>query len=85
MRLGLRVTPNVVGKNVNEAAALLIAAGFRSPVPWQVDPAARGEPCSVARQEPPAGAAFAAGAEARLFLVPGNCGGSSGSGKKDKD
>ncbi|MDP9251603.1 MAG: serine/threonine-protein kinase, partial [Chloroflexota bacterium] len=51
-----RVAPNVVGKDVDEAARLLIAAGYRSPVPWQVDPLARGTPCGVARQEPPAGA-----------------------------
>jgi tRNA A-37 threonylcarbamoyl transferase component Bud32 len=81
-----RVAPNVVGKNLSEAANQLIAAGFRSPVPWQVDPLARGPACSVVRQEPPAGTAFAAGAEARLFLVGNNCGGGSGnSGKKDKD
>lgn len=78
-----RLVPNVIGKNVNEAANLLIAAGFKSPVPWQVDPAARGPACSVVRQEPSAGAPYAAGAEARLFLAPGNCGGNSG--KKDKD
>jgi hypothetical protein len=81
-----RVAPNVVGKNLNQAANELIAAGFRSPVPWQVDPLARGPACSVVRQEPPAGTAIAAGAEARLFLVGNNCGGGSGnSGKKDKD
>jgi beta-lactam-binding protein with PASTA domain len=80
-----RVTPNVVGKSLNEAANQLIAAGFRQPVPWQVDPAARGPACSVVRQEPPAGTAFATGAEARLFLVGNNCGGSGNSGRKDKD
>lgn len=82
---GARVTPNVVGKSLSEAANLLIAAGFRSPIPWQVDPAARGQACSVVRQEPAANTAYAAGAEARLFLAPGNCGGggSSGNGKKD--
>jgi serine/threonine-protein kinase len=72
------VTPNVVGKDVEEAGRLLIAAGFRSPVPWQVDPAARGQACSVARQEPQPGAAFQPGATARLFLVGGkDCGGKS--------
>jgi len=75
-----RVTPNVVGKGVDEAARLLIAAGYRSPVPWQVDPAARGQACSVVRQEPAAGAAVQPGATARLVLVGGkDCGG------KDKD
>jgi tRNA A-37 threonylcarbamoyl transferase component Bud32 len=85
-----RVAPNVVGKNLSEAANVLIAAGFRSPIPWQVDPAARGPACSVVRQEPAANTAYAAGAEARLFLAPGNCGGggrgNSGNEKKeDKD
>jgi hypothetical protein len=47
-------------------------------VPWQVDAAARGPACSVARQEPAAGAAVQAGATARLFLVGGkDCGGKS--------
>jgi serine/threonine-protein kinase len=64
-----RVTPNVVGKSVDEAARLLIAAGYRSPVPWQVDPAASGAACSVVRQEPPPGAAVPPGAAARLYLV----------------
>jgi serine/threonine protein kinase len=72
-----RVAPNVVGKDVDEAARLLIAAGYRSPVPWQVDPLARGAPCSVARQEPTAGTAVQPGASARLYLVAGDCGGKS--------
>jgi serine/threonine protein kinase len=73
-----RVAPNVVGKDLAEAARLLIAAGYRSPVPWQVDPAARGQACSVARQEPQPGAAVEPGATARLFLVGGkDCGGKS--------
>jgi serine/threonine protein kinase len=73
-----RVAPNVVGKDVNEAGRLLIAAGFQSPVPWEVDPAARGQACSVARQEPQPGTAVQPGATARLFLVGGkDCGGKS--------
>ena len=73
-----RVTPNVVGKDVAEAGRLLIAAGYRSPVPWQVDGAASGAACSVARQEPAAGTAVQPGATARLFLVGGkDCGGKS--------
>ncbi len=66
----VRVTPNVVGKGVDEAAGILIAAGYRSPVPWQVDPSARGQACSVARQEPQSGTAVQPGATARLYLVP---------------
>jgi serine/threonine protein kinase len=73
-----RVAPNVVGKNVDEAARLLIAAGYRSPVPWQVDPAAQGQACTVARQEPQPGTAVQQGATARLFLVGGrDCSGKS--------
>ena len=66
---------------LRELAQLLIAAGYRSPVPWQVDPLARGAACSVARQEPAADAAVQPGATARLFLV----GGKDCSAKKDKD
>src|SRR5258705_4670341 len=65
------VTPNVVGKDVDEAGRLLIAAGYRSPGPWQVDPPASGTACSVSRQEPAAGAAGGAGAAPRPFLVGG--------------
>lgn len=73
-----RVAPSVVGKSVDEAARLLIAAGYRSPVPWQVDPAAQGQACTVARQEPQPGTAVQQGATARLFLVGGkDCGGKS--------
>jgi serine/threonine protein kinase len=73
-----RVAPNVVGKNVDEAARLLIAAGYRSPVPWQVDPTAQGQACTVARQEPQPGTAVQQGATARLFLVGGrDCSGKS--------
>ncbi len=69
-------TPNVVGKDVADAGRLLCAAGFRCPIPWQVDPLARGKACSVARQEPQAGTAVRAGAAAQLFLVSGkDCGG----------
>lgn len=64
-------TPNVVGKDVNEAANVLIAAGFRGPVPWQVDPAAKGTACTVVRQQPAAGAQFQRGDAAQLFLVGG--------------
>ncbi|MEP6693049.1 MAG: PASTA domain-containing protein, partial [Chloroflexota bacterium] len=81
-----RVTPNVVGKDVDEAGRLLIAAGYRSPVPWQVDPQAQGQPCTVARQEPPAGSAVQPGATARLFLVgppSGKQGGTCGGKSKD--
>jgi beta-lactam-binding protein with PASTA domain len=74
----VRVTPNVAGKTIDEAARLLIAAGYRSPVPWQVDPAAQGQACTVARQEPQPGTAVQSGSTAQLFLVGGkDCGGKS--------
>ena len=68
-------TPNVVGKDVVDAGNTLIAAGFRAPVPWEVDPAARGTPCAVAGQQPAAGTQFQRGDSARLLLVAGkDCG-----------
>ena len=67
--------PNVVGKDVNDAASALSAAGFRSPVAWEVDPAAKGQPCTVVRQQPAAGSTFQRGDSAHLFLVGGkDCG-----------
>lgn len=71
-----RLTPNVVGKDVNEAAGLLIAAGFRDErgaeqIPWEVEPGAKGTPCSVARQQPAGGSTYQSGASAKLFLAPG--------------
>ncbi len=64
-------TPNVIGKGVRDAANTLIAAGFKSPVSWQIDPAAPGTPCAVARQQPAAGASYERGQEAFLYLVGG--------------
>ena len=63
--------PNVVGKNVRDAANTLIAAGFKSPVSWQIDPSAKGTACTVARQQPAAGASYQRGQEATLYLVGG--------------
>lgn len=67
------VTPRVIGLSVSDAGAVLIAAGFRSPVSWRADPAAAGVPCSVVRQDPAAGAAFEPGAPATLVIVRGSC------------
>lgn len=64
-------TPNVVGKSVREAANALIAAGFKAPVSWQIDGAAKGTPCTVVRQEPAASASYQSGQEAFLYLVGG--------------
>lgn len=68
-----RVMPNVIGRSVSDAGAMLIAAGYRSPVSWRADPAAAGQPCSVVRQEPPAGTTVVAGAQATLVIVRGAC------------
>lgn len=70
-------TPNVIGRGRDDAAGVLIAAGYHAPVPWQIDPAAKGKPCVVVRQDPAAGTAFTAGATARLFISPGACGGNN--------
>jgi len=60
---------------VTDAGNVLISAGFRAPIPWEIDPAARGAACSVARQQPAAGSQFQRGDTARLFLVGGkDCG-----------
>ncbi|MEA2661800.1 MAG: eukaryotic-like serine/threonine-protein kinase [Chloroflexota bacterium] len=67
--------PNVVGLDRDAAARALIAAGFHSPVPWEIDPTAKGKPCVVARQDPPAGSTFAPGTSAHLFITSGACGG----------
>lgn len=64
-------TPNVVGKSVRDAANTLIAAGFKGPVPWQIDPAAKGTPCTVVSQQPAAGAAYKQGDAAQLVLAGG--------------
>ena len=65
------VTPDVVGKDVNEAATALIAAGFRGPIPWTMDPQAKGKACSVVSQQPAAGTAIQSGSSASLVLVSG--------------
>ncbi|MDE3101801.1 MAG: serine/threonine protein kinase [Chloroflexota bacterium] len=70
------LTPNVVGKNVTDAANILLAAGFRGPlIPWQIQPGASGAPCSVVRQDPAAQTPYQPGAAATLYLAPGSCGG----------
>lgn len=73
-----RVTPDVTGKDVNEAARMLLAAGFRDAqgrpqIPWEVQPGAKGTPCTVVSQQPPSGTPYQNGATAKLILVPGNC------------
>ena len=66
-------TPNVVGQDVNAAATTLIAAGFRGPIPWTIDPQARGKACSVLSQQPLAGTPVQPGSAASLVISSGNC------------
>jgi serine/threonine protein kinase len=66
-------TPNVVGQDVNVAATALLAAGFRGPIPWTMDPQAKGKACSVVSQQPPAGMSVQPGSTASLVIVSGNC------------
>jgi serine/threonine-protein kinase len=66
-------TPNVAGQDVNAAAGALIAAGYRGPIPWVIDPKATGTPCSVTSQQPAAGTPVRPGSSASLVLAPGNC------------
>ena len=66
-------TPNVVGQDVTDAGTVLVAAGFRAPIPWTIDPQAKGKPCSVVSQQPSAGTSFQPGGAASLVIVSGNC------------
>lgn len=68
---GARVTPSVVGKDIEDAAGQLIAVGYTSPVPWEVRAGARGTPCGVVEQQPAANAPVPSGGAAKLFLAPG--------------
>src|SRR4029079_4334018 len=53
-------TPNVVGKSVADATSALLAAGYGL-VAYDVDNTARGTACTVARQQPAAGASVQSG------------------------
>jgi serine/threonine protein kinase len=66
-------TPNVVGQDVTDAGTVLVAAGFRAPIPWTIDPQATGKACSVVSQQPGAGTSFQLGGAASLVIAPGNC------------
>ncbi|HEX9436806.1 MAG TPA: protein kinase [Candidatus Limnocylindria bacterium] len=74
--VGSQATPNVVGKDVGDAARILLAAGFRNKqgarlIDWEEDRSAKGAPCSVVKQDPKEGTPYQPGAYAKLFLVPG--------------
>jgi hypothetical protein len=67
------VAPNLVGRPAQDAVDQLLAAGFGR-VAYDVETGARGTACTVARQDPVAGAAFTRGANAMIWYVPGaNC------------
>jgi beta-lactam-binding protein with PASTA domain len=63
-------TPNVVGKSVADATSALLAAGYGL-VAFDVDNAARGTACAVARQQPAANATVSRGSTAMIWYVPG--------------
>ena len=67
------LAPNVVGRDVNDAANALIAAGYRAPIPWTMDPQAKGTACSVVSQQPAAGTSVQPGSAASLVIVSGDC------------
>ena len=67
------VTPNVVGRNVQDAIDQLLAAGFGR-IAYDVDATARGTACAVTRQDPASNGSFTRGANATIFYIAGkNC------------
>ncbi|HET7701408.1 MAG TPA: serine/threonine-protein kinase [Candidatus Limnocylindria bacterium] len=65
--------PNVVGKSLQDGIDQMLAAGIGL-VRYDVDSGARGQPCTVTRQEPAAGAGFTRGSTATLWYIAGkNC------------
>ena len=68
-----RTTPNVIGQELTAAANALIAAGYRSPIPWTIDPQSKDKACSVISQQPAPGTSVQAGSTASLVIAPGNC------------
>ncbi len=67
------LTPNVVGKDVREAASTLLAAGFRgSPDPARISwttTNAQGKACTVVTQQPAANSPYKRGDIASLVLI----------------
>jgi serine/threonine protein kinase len=66
---GVVGTPNVVGKKLAEAITALQAAGF--PVIEWGPAQGQGAPCTVIRQDPPAGTALGRGAKTTLAYLAG--------------
>ena len=62
-------TPNVVGMSLKDSDKAAKAAGYRG-IFYRVDPALKGKPCSVGRQEPEAGSAVRPGL-LNVFFVSG--------------
>jgi len=62
-------TPRVIGLKLDEAIRSLSAAGYA--VTWNFDPALQGTVCTVARQDPAAGAPIARGGRVTVTYVPG--------------
>jgi beta-lactam-binding protein with PASTA domain len=62
-------TPNVVGKKLGDAVAVMQAAGFAR-VAWDLGQGP-GTACAVVRQDPAAGTTIARGATTTLFYIAG--------------
>jgi serine/threonine-protein kinase len=62
------VVPNVIGTPVRDAIAAVQRAGYE--VRWTFDPTLTGAPCSVQREEPPAGSTPPRGTQIALTYVP---------------
>lgn len=63
-------TPNVIGKDLRTGVRELVTAGFR--VAWDVAPGATGTACSIASQEPAAGAQIPSNRRASVRYVRGS-------------
>jgi serine/threonine protein kinase len=66
-------TPNVLGRDVNDAANALIAAGYPEPIPWTLDNQSKAQACTVLSQQPAPGTPVRPGSTASLVLAPGDC------------
>jgi len=65
--------PNVIGKSLKDGTAALLGAGFGL-VEYDVESNGSGDACTIARQQPAAGATVTKGSVAQVWYVPGkNC------------
>ncbi len=67
---GAKLAPNVVGIKLSDADKAAKAAGYVGIV-YAADPALRGKPCEVGRQDPAAGTVVRSGERLRVFYVSG--------------